>query len=157
MSSTGSNFLGTRSSVASNFGCRRVRSAVVPNRGRCMPTLERNRSGDSWIGTRAHQAARTAEDHGTDRGTESGPAGLGTSLQASPRPKALPPTRCLDRAAHWVASIQALAQWRLASVTRNQVIRGVRAGEPYSTNSFDSISEARVFVKAVCGKTARTV
>ena len=32
-----------------SFGCRRARSAVVPNRGRCMRIPARNRSAVSWI------------------------------------------------------------------------------------------------------------
>ena len=67
-------------------------------------------------GTRAYQTARAAQDQGVDRGTESCVAGMGPSLQASPRPKALPPARRLDCAAHSVASIQALAERWLATV-----------------------------------------
>src|SRR5438132_3414756 len=62
---------------------------------------------------------------------------MGTSLQASPRPKALPPARRLDCAAHSVASIQAVAQRWLATVAGNQVVRRVRAGELDSANPFD--------------------
>ena len=93
-------------------------------------------------GTRAYQATRAAEDQGADRGTESCVAGMGPLLQASPRPKALPPTRRLDRAAHLVASIQALAERRLATAAGNQAVRRVRACELDSVNSFDCISEA---------------
>ena len=82
-------------------------------------------------GTRAHQATRTAQDHGADRGIESCIAGLGTLLQASPRPKALPPARRLDCATHSVASIQAMAERWLATVAGNQAVRRVRACEPY--------------------------
>jgi hypothetical protein len=82
---------------------------------------------------------------------------LGVQLQESPRPKALPPARRLDCAAHSVAAIQAVAERRLATVAGNQVVRRVRAGELDSVDPFDCISEAEVFVKAVCGKTARTV
>src|SRR5947209_18669687 len=82
---------------------------------------------------------------------------MGTSLQASPRPKALPPARRLDRAAHSVASIQAVAEWWLATVAGNQAVRRVRAGQFDSVDPFDWISEAGVFVKAVFGKTAGSV
>lgn len=67
---------------------------------------------------------------------------VGSSLQASPRPKALPPARRLDCAAHSVATIQALAKRGLATVTGNQVVRRVRAGELDPVDSFDCISEA---------------
>jgi hypothetical protein len=82
---------------------------------------------------------------------------VGPSLQASPRPKALPPARRLDCAAHSVAAIQAVAEWWLATVAGNQAVRRVRAGELDSVDPFNCPPEARVFVKAVCGKTARTV
>src|SRR5215831_5363118 len=75
---------------------------------------------------------------------------MGTSLQASPRPKTLPPARRLDCAADSVASIQALAERWLATVAGNQVVRRVRAGELDTVDPFDCISEERVFVKAVC-------
>src|SRR5438132_1345774 len=54
---------------------------------------------------------------------------MGPSLQASPRPKALPPARRLDSAAHSVAAIQAVAERWLATAAGNQAVRRVRAGE----------------------------
>ncbi len=61
------------------------------------------------------------------------------------------------RAAHLVASIQALAEWRLATVAGNQAVRRVRAGQPDSLIPSIASARKRVFVKAACGKTARTV
>ena len=78
-------------------------------------------------GARAYQATRTAEDQRADRGTESCIAGMGSPLQASPRPKALPPTRWLDRAADSVASVQTLAERRLETPAGSQAIRRVWA------------------------------
>ena len=77
-----------------------------------------------------------------DRGTEPGVAGMGTSLPASPCPKALPPARRLDCAAHLVASIQAVAERWLATVAENQAVWRVRAGQLDSVDPFDCISEA---------------
>src|ERR1017187_1416536 len=91
---------------------------------------------------RAQAGACAAQDQRVDRGTESSVAGMGTSLQASPRPKALPPARRLDCAAHSVASIQAVAERRLATVAGNQTVRRVRAGELDSVDPFDCTSEA---------------
>lgn len=93
-------------------------------------------------GARAYQPTRAAQDQGVDRETESCVAGMGTSLQASPRSKALPPARRLDSAAHSVASIQTIAERRLATVTGKQAVRRIRAGELDSVNPFDCISEA---------------
>jgi len=62
----GFEFLGTRSSAVSNFSCRRARSAVVLNRGRC--TRSSGEVGPSFhgSGTRAYQAPRAAQDQGVD-------------------------------------------------------------------------------------------
>jgi hypothetical protein len=48
----------------------------------------------------------------------------------------------LDRAAHSVASIPALAEWWLATVAGNQAIRRVRAGQLGAVDPFDCIPEA---------------
>ena len=63
------------------------------------------------------------------------------SLQASPRPKALPPARRLDCATHSLASMPALAEWWLATVAENQAVRRVRAGEPGRINPLTCISK----------------
>ena len=93
-------------------------------------------------GTRAYQPTRAAKDQGDDRGTESCVAWMGTSLPASPRPKALPPARRLDCATHQVASIPAVGERWLATVAGNQAVWRVRAGELDSVDPFDCISEA---------------
>jgi len=108
-------------------------------------------------GAPAYQATRTAHDRGVDQGIEPGVAGMGTSLQASPRPKALQPDEPLDCAANPIPSISPLAECGLETVAGIQVVWGVRACEPGATDSIIGISGERVFVKAVCGKTACTV
>ena len=91
-------------------------------------------------GTRAHQAAGAAQDQGTDREIESDSAWLGQLLQEGSRPKALQPIEPLDRAADLVASIQTMAQFRMARATRSNAIQGIRAGQPYSVNPIACIS-----------------
>jgi hypothetical protein len=60
-------------------------------------------------GARAHQAAHSSDDLGTDRGPQPCNQGMGELLQTCPRPKALQPTQRLDRTAHPVAPMQAVA------------------------------------------------
>src|SRR5439155_8359672 len=81
-------------------------------------------------GAAANQAARALAHPRADRRVESDFAGLGRVLQACPRPKALPPTRRLDPAAHLVASVQTLAQQRLETVAQRQAVRRVWACQP---------------------------
>src|SRR6266478_864903 len=80
---------------------------------------------------------------------------MGTSLQASPCPKALPPARRLDCAAHSVASMQAVAERSLATVAGNQAVWRVRAGELDSVDPFDCISES-VSLRESCMRENRT-
>jgi hypothetical protein len=60
-------------------------------------------------------------------------AWLGQLLQKGSRPKALQPTEPLDPATDLVASIQAMAQYRLASATRSNAVQGIRAGQSHSS------------------------
>ena len=60
-------------------------------------------------GAPAHQPSRAGHYPGVDRQVEPQAAWLGPLLPAGSRPKALHPARCLDRATHLVASLQALA------------------------------------------------
>ena len=60
-------------------------------------------------GAPAHQPSRAGHYPGVDRRVEPQAAWLGPLLPAGSRPKALHPARCLDRATHLVASLQALA------------------------------------------------
>jgi hypothetical protein len=80
-------------------------------------------------GAPAYQATRTAEDQGVDRGIETDNAGMGSSLQASPRPKALQPTRPLGCAPDLVASFSPLAELRLEIVAGDYSVQRVRACE----------------------------
>jgi hypothetical protein len=84
---------------------------------------------------------------------------MGRVLQACPHPNALPQTRRLDCAAYLVASLPALAMWRLAAVAIREVVRRVWLGQLDFADSFVGISPwpEGVFVKAVCRKSARTL
>ena len=85
----------------------KIRSGAA--RGACMPTRARNRSGVSRMRCGSARSGACRWRPAADRSAEPALAGLGRILQACPRPKALQPTRPMDRATHLVASIQALA------------------------------------------------
>jgi hypothetical protein len=108
-------------------------------------------------GTSAYQAWGTAQDQGSDRATKPSLAGVGSLLQACPRPNALQQTRQLDRAAYLVASVQVLAQQRLETASEAQDVRRVWVGTTGETDSFHCSAEASAFVKAWRGKTAHHV
>ena len=78
-------------------------------------------------GAATNQAGATSADQGADCGAESTLAGLGRVLQTCPGPKTLPTSRRLDPAANLVASVPTLAQRRLETAARDQVVRRVRA------------------------------
>ncbi len=94
---------------------------------------------------------------GADKTGQLRRAWLGPPLQAGSRPKALPPTRWLARAANLVASVRQVALLRLDNVATLQALRRVRACQSCRADPFHRHSEERVFVKAGCGKTARPV
>jgi hypothetical protein len=81
----------------------------------------------------------TAADQGADCGAESALAGLGRVLQTRSGPKTLPTSRRLDPAANLVASVPTLAQRRLATAARDQVVRRVRACPLDLLNTFSCI------------------
>jgi len=64
---------------------------------------------------------------------------LGRVLQTCPGPKTLPTSRRLDPAANLVASVPTLAQRRLETAARDQVVRRVRACTVDRFNSFSRI------------------
>src|ERR1019366_2997938 len=108
-------------------------------------------------GAAAYQASRALAYSRADCRVESGFAGLGRVLQARPRSKTLPPARRLGPTTYLVASVQTLAQRRLATAAERQAIRRVWACQPGWTNSFDCTRSQAVFVKAAYGKTVRAV
>ena len=105
----------------------------------------------------AHAAQRSGEHPGADKTSQPRRAWLGPPLQAGSRPKALPPTRWLARAANLVASVRQMALLRLDNVATLQALRRVRACQSCRADPFHRHSEESVFVKAGCGKTARPV
>src|SRR5215469_15027505 len=109
------------------------------NRGAlCVPSREIH-SPVHGPGARAYHAARTTADQGADRGTESCLTGMGSPLQAGPRPRALPPTRRLDRAADTLASVQTLAEPRVETPSGSQALRRVWACQPPLVNTFSCL------------------
>src|SRR4029450_11083132 len=84
-------------------------------------------------------------------------AWLGPPLQAGPRPKALPPTRRLVDAANLVAPVRQMALLRMGNVASQQALRRVCARQSCRADPFHRDSEESVFVKAGCGKTARSL
>ncbi|MGF6652611.1 group II intron reverse transcriptase/maturase [Paraburkholderia youngii] len=83
--------------------------------------------------------------------------GLGALLQALPRPENLQPAQPMDRAAHLVASFQALAQHGLEGLARGAAVWRVRVGQSCATDTFYCVPACCIFVKAGCRKTARAV
>ena len=73
--------------------------------------------------SQVYPAKNAAHDPAGDRSNQSGPEGMGTSLQTCPRPKALPPTRRMGPATNLVAPDQALAKLRLEDPAGGQVAR----------------------------------
>ena len=119
----------------------KIRSGMQPGALYAYPSREINPPFHG-SGARAYQAARTTADQGADRGTESCLTGMGSPLQAGPRPRALPPTRWLDRAADSLASVQTLAEPRVETPSGSQAIRRVWACQPSLVNTFTCLSQA---------------
>lgn len=162
--------IGRATSSAENAGgsrSARVRISGVPDPARAATSVasgqDRNWCPVGWpvrvpareidpalqgSGTSAYQAMRASEDQGSDRAVEPCFAGLGSLLQACPRPNALQQTRPLDRAAHLVASVQVLAQLWLETAAGAQALRRVWVGAVSQTDSFYCIPATGAFVKA---------
>src|SRR5206468_10087091 len=125
-------------------------SAICASPGEIDPSLQGSDSP-------AHAADRSGEHPGADKTGQPRRAWLGPPLQAGSRPKALPPTRWLARAANLVASVRQVALLWLDNVASPQALRRVRACQSCRADPFHRHSEDGVFVKAGCGKTARPV
>src|SRR5215469_15342554 len=106
-------------------------------------------------GAATNQAGVTSADQRTDCGVESALAGLGRVLQTCPGPKTLPTSRRLDPAANLVAPGPTLAQRRLETAARDQVVRRVRACPVALFNTFSCIL-ASLSLRESCMREIRT-
>ena len=135
----------------------KIRTRLRPGGLYAYPTQKSLRHFKDQV--RSQTSTQGAGDHrGADSAAQPGPAGMGALLQACSRPEALPPARRMGGASRVGASVQEVAVSGMAIPAQRYALRRVGLGEPCRSDSFHrSSSREDVFVKAVCGKTARTV